>query len=293
MNTTIKKIFMLAAVAIAALLSACGEDSTGSSTAKPTISDLEVGLVNSKVTYIGSDLHMDAEIVAEGTIDVIKVELHPEDGSGVDIEAEFDEYSGLKNTTFHKHIDIPATATAGDYHFHLIVIDQEGNSTEAEAELSIQELVDEEAPELTIESAPTSGQSFSTGDSITISVHITDNHELAGLFVGLVFESDSIADADVGGTNTKVIPMLHTHEFDMHHDEEEHDHEEGHDHDHGVEAEFTATIVVGAENDNNMTPAPIEGDNAWKSGNYYILVRTKDTAGNWTFSEKYPLEINL
>ena len=70
--------------------------------------------------------------------------------------------------------------------------------------------------------------------------------------------------------------MLHTHDFD--------------DPD---ETEFTASIAVGAANDNNMTPAPIQGDNAWRSGNYYILVKSKDAKGNWAYSSHYPIVINL
>jgi hypothetical protein len=50
---------------------------------------------------------------------------------------------------------------------------------------------------------------------------------------------------------------------------------------------------VGAGYDNNMTPAPIEGDNAWQSGNYYILIKAVDAKGNWTYSIHYPIVINL
>jgi hypothetical protein len=246
--------------------------------AKPVISILELGLDNSHVAYIGADLHIEAEIVAEGKIDKITVEIHQEEGSSEEIDTTYTEFSGLKNTTFHKHVGIPSTTVAGTYHCHITVIDMEGNSTTVEDEISIEELVDTEAPEITISSAPTSGQTFANGQTITISGSVTDNISLAGLVVALVYETDAIADADVSGAaGTKVIVMLHTHDF-------------GDDPD---ETDFTASIVVGAANDNNMTPAAITGDNAWKSGNYYILVKSKDALANWAISAHYPIVINL
>lgn len=275
MNTKYRTLFVAFTVAIMIMVTSGCKNSTGPDVDKPVISELEIGIGNSHVGYIGSDLHMQAEIVAEGKIDLITVEIHKEDGTGEEIEAEYDDYAGLLNATFHKHIDIPDGTAAGDYHFHLTVTDQEGNSTSVEEELTIEELVDNEAPVLTISAAPTNGQTFATGETISISGSITDNVALGGMLVALVFENDAISDADVTGANSKVIVMLHTHDFD--------------DPD---ETNFTASIVVGAEYDNNMTPALITGDNAWKTGNYYILVRTKDVSGNWTFSDHYPLVIN-
>lgn len=273
MNKIFKTFIVIFTLAVAGVFTACNQDDEISA---PEITGLEVGLSNSRVAYIGSDLHVEAEIIAEGKIALVNVEMHKEDGSGEEIEAEFDEFAGLKNTNFHKHIDIPAETTAGDYHFHLTVTDQNGNSTTVEEEITIEELVDEEAPELTVSSAPANGQTFAVGETITLSGTVTDNMGLGGMLVALVYEDDAIADADVTGDNSQVIVMLHTHTFDS-------------DYSH----DFTASIEVGAEYDNNMTPALIEGDNAWKSGNYYILARVKDAKGNWTFSSHYPLVINL
>jgi len=244
---------------------------------KPVIDLLELGLANSKTAYVGADLHIEAEIVAEGKINKITVEIHQEEGSSDEIKVEYDEFAGLKNTTFHKHVDIPATTVAGTYHCHVIVSDMDGNSTTVEEEISIEAMVDDEAPILTFSSVPENGKTFSNDETISISGSITDNISLAGLVVALVYETDNIADADVSGAaNTKVIVMLHTHEFE--------------DPD---ETDFSASIKVGAANDNNMDPAAIQGDNAWKSGNYYILVKSKDAIGNWAISKHYPIVINL
>ncbi|MBN2820489.1 MAG: DUF4625 domain-containing protein [Bacteroidales bacterium] len=273
MNT---KVLLIAVVFAAGLLfTSCEKDDE--TVPKPVIDLLELGLANSKIAYIGADLHIEAEIVAEGKIDKITVEIHQEEGGSDEIKAEYDEFGGLKNTTFHKHVDIPATTVAGTYHCHITVTDMDGNSTTLEEEISIEAMVDDEAPIITISSAPENGKTFSNDETISISGSITDNISLAGMVVALVYETDNIADADVSGAaNTKVIVMLHTHDFE--------------DPD---ETDFSATIQVGAVNDNNMTPAAIQGDNAWKSGNYYILVKSKDAMGNWAISDHYPIVISL
>jgi hypothetical protein len=274
MNT---RVFLIVIAFMAGLFfTSCEKDDE--TVPKPVIDLLELGLANSKIAYIGADLHIEAEIVAEGKIDKVTVEIHQEEGSSDEIEVEYDEFAGLKNTTFHKHVDIPATTVAGTYHCHITVTDMEGNSTTVEEEITIEELVDTEAPVITITSAPDNGKTFANGETISISGGVTDNISLAGLVVALVYETDNIADADVSGAaNTKVIVMLHTHDF-------------GDDPD---ETDFTASINVGAANDNNMTPAPIQGDNAWKSGNYYILIKSKDAKDNWAISAHYPIVINL
>ena len=82
----------------------------------------------------GDDMHLEAEIVAEGLIKRIDVEIHKEDGS-FEIEKSYTEgkYIGVKNTEFHEHIDIPANAPLGEYHLHFTVTDQQGQTTLAEA----------------------------------------------------------------------------------------------------------------------------------------------------------------
>lgn len=276
MNTKIKYLIAFFSIALMATFSSCNKDDENETIPKPVISNLEVGLDNSHAAYAGADLHLEAEIVAEGRINKITVEIHQEEGSSDEIVAVYDEYAGLKNTIFHKHVIIPDSTTLGTYHCHITVSDMEGNSTSVEEEIEIEELNDTEAPVLTISSAPTDGQSFANGETISISGHVEDNITMGGILIALVYESDSIADADVDDENPKVIVMLHNHDF-------------GDDPD---EYDFDTSIVVGAANDNNTPPAPIQGDNAWKTGNYYILVKAEDAKGNWTFSDHYKVVLN-
>ncbi len=274
MKTTIKTIILLFITSSMLFFTACEDDDDD--VLKPVINNLEVGLGDSHVAYVGADLHLQANIYAEGKVDVITVEIHQEQGSSDEIKATYDNYAGVIDPIFHKHVDIPTETPVGTYHVHITVTDMLGYQTTVEDEIEIKELTDEEAPEINISSAPENGQTFASGEAISISGNITDNLSLAGMFIALVYESDNINDADVTGANTSVIVMLHTHDFE---DPDEY--------------EFSASIEVGAANDNNMTPAPIQGDNAWQSGNYYILVKCKDAKGNWAYSNHYPIVINL
>jgi hypothetical protein len=118
-------------------------------TPKPEIISFELGHDNSKTGYIGSDLHIDAEILAPGKIDRVKVEIHYEgmhdtksafgqaDEEIWEFDSVYTEFSGLKNTVFHKDISIPDFAEDGDYHFHFSVTDMEGNQTSIDEELEI------------------------------------------------------------------------------------------------------------------------------------------------------------
>jgi len=150
MNLKMKSIGFFLAIAIMAILSSCDKDDDDV-VPKPTISGLEVGYGDSSTVNVGQDLHIEAEILAEGKIDKITVEIHMEgDHDHTDetdegeehieeIEKEYTNYTGQKNATFHEHIEIPENMEAGEYHFHLKVVDQEGNSVSAETELMIKE----------------------------------------------------------------------------------------------------------------------------------------------------------
>lgn len=106
---------------------------------KPTIKIVEVGSENNKKAHAGSDLHLEAEIMAAGTIENIVVGIHPKTTGGWEYTKTFTEgYTGTKNATLHEHIDIPLTATPGDYHLHIKVTDKTGQVTEAESELTIE-----------------------------------------------------------------------------------------------------------------------------------------------------------
>jgi hypothetical protein len=259
--------------------------------AKPLISNIEFGSshddYDDHIAFLGAEMHVEAEIVAEGKIDYISVELHPEGDEAHEEDSHDHEiwaydstytegFTGLKNTTFHKHIEIPLSAEAGAYHFHFAVVDMEGNQVSFEAEVVLETIDDDETPVISINEAPESEQPMTTGDSISIAGKVTDNMGLSGLLVALVYESDMISDEDVLGDHTSIIVLLHTHDFED-----------------PMNVDFAAQIEVGANLDNNMIPTTITGANTWKSGNYYILVKGTDANGNWAYSDHYPIVLNL
>lgn len=132
MNFRIKSIVLCFAVVTALGFASCEED-----LAAPTLSNHEIGENNSMTATIGDELHMDVEIDAPGKIDKITVDLHPESVTGDDIEAEYTGYSGQLNADFHEDLAIPATAPAGEYHFHMTVTDEAGKSTSYEVDVDI------------------------------------------------------------------------------------------------------------------------------------------------------------
>jgi len=281
MKTKIRAMAAILAAASIVIFYSCEKD-----VPKPVVNLTELGYENSKTGYAGSDLHIEADIVAEGKIDNVKIEIHPEGDHGKgasatlhegewEVDTTYTKFSGLKNTTFHEHIDVPVFAEPGDYHFHFIVTDMEGNQTTVEEELEILIPSDAVAPVITITSAPAANQAFSNGQSVSISGSVSDDKALGGIYIGLVRAGQNLTDVQVNATNT--ITILHTHDFPN-----------------PAAHTFSASIKVGAAKDNNITPKDITGDIAWQSGNYYIVVKCVDAfGGNWTYSSHYPIVINL
>lgn len=124
--------------ACALIFSSCKDDKTEDA-AKPAIELNEVGMENSKTVTAGSDLHLEGKITAENLIKRIDIDIHQEGSGSFKITKSFTEgkYIGVKNTTFHEHIDIPADAPAGKYHLHFSVTDQSGQTEMKESELTV------------------------------------------------------------------------------------------------------------------------------------------------------------
>jgi hypothetical protein len=276
------KLMLFASIFLLMIASCKKEDETPP---KPVVTLTELGYENSKIGYTGTDFHIEAEIVAEGKIDKVTIEIHPEGEHEKNIleflnegEWEFDstytKFSGLKNTNFHEHIDIPVHADTGHYHFHFAVVDMEGQQTIVEEEVHVIYPDDDTFPQVNVNGAPSVNQVFNNGETISISGIVSDDKALGGMYIGLVRVDQNLSDGDVNATNT--ITLLHTHDFDS-----------------DTEHNFSASITVGAEFDNNITPKEISGDIAWQSADYYLLVKCKDAyGGNWAFSQHYPIVIN-
>jgi len=115
---------------------ACNKD--GDVVARPSISNLELGSGNSKTGYPGADIHIEATIVAPGTVAGINVRIRPESGTGWEFNNAFTEgYAGSKNAVFHEHIDIPENAVTGQYRVSITVTDKAGNTVEETMDLNV------------------------------------------------------------------------------------------------------------------------------------------------------------
>jgi len=141
----ITSITVVLFIAAAFFFTACDDDDA---VAKPAITILELGSGdshgNEHSALVGGELHIEADIIAEGKIDKINIRLHPEgedehsvSEDGWELDTTYTKFAGLKNTLFHEHVDIDPDAEPGVYHFDFVVTDMEGNQSNAEAEVVI------------------------------------------------------------------------------------------------------------------------------------------------------------
>lgn len=147
MKRYITMSLVMALLTVAFVFSSCKKDDEMPD--KPIITLTEVGHDNSRHAHPGHDMHLEADVLAEGLISRIDIEIHQEEGSGFEIEKSFTDgkYIGVKNIEFHEHIDIPANAPLGEYHLHFTVTDKEGQQTTAECHIEIVEDDDDDDDE--------------------------------------------------------------------------------------------------------------------------------------------------
>ena len=188
-----KTNFKLIAIALflGTFLFSCSSDDDENFGA-PTISGFEYGEGSShsteQIAYKGSDIHLEAEIMAEATVSSITVSIHSHDLTPGDDEVEWDfeqiftdsNYLVI-NPTFHEHIDVPEDAPAGEYHIELLVIDEEGNSTEVEGYIQILDIIT--LSDISIDTTVARGNDFHTEfmisavngiHNITVDIHAHD-----------------------------------------------------------------------------------------------------------------------
>ena len=105
-----------------------------------TLSDISI---DTTVTR-GDDFHVAFMINATNGIHNITVDVHshgitPGDGEiGWHYNEIFSEgFHGLTNVEFHKHIDVPMTAPAGEYHLVITVEDEDGNTKKIDRHINV------------------------------------------------------------------------------------------------------------------------------------------------------------
>lgn len=200
MNFNFKSVVYFLTMLTVVSFTSCNKDDGGEAKA-PNITLIELGESNSHKATVGADLHMEAEVIAEGTIEKIEVEMHPESGSGDDIEAVYTNYADQKNADFHEHIEIPATAVPGEYHFHLKVVDKNGNTSEVDAEVEI-EANPSNAPIISdLEIGTNDNHKASVGGDLHLDAKITAVNLIDKIEIDLHPESGSGDDIEAVFTN--------------------------------------------------------------------------------------------
>jgi len=147
---TMKKrsLFTIAALAAGLIFTSCEDDEATVDTEAPQITDLEVG--HDGELHTGEDVHLEFNVTDNVKLAYYEVEIHAEGEEDHDhrviakehweYENRFDEISGLRNKEVHHHdIQVPDSSEVelGEYHFHLLVADEAGNTTESELELML------------------------------------------------------------------------------------------------------------------------------------------------------------
>lgn len=120
----------------------------------PVISNVEVGAVHDEgaedvhadegIAHPGESMHVGADILAFARIESITVNIHSDEitPAAGEVAWEFEEvYTNTKyqvlNAELHEDIMVPENTALGEYHVYIIVVDEAGNSTRAEAHFDL------------------------------------------------------------------------------------------------------------------------------------------------------------
>ena len=120
----------------------------------PVISNLEVGAVHDEgaedvhadegIAHPGESMHIGADILAFARIESVTVDINSDEitPAAGEVAWEFEEvYTDAKyqvlNAELHEDIMVPENAALGEYHVYIIVVDEAGNSTRAEAHFDL------------------------------------------------------------------------------------------------------------------------------------------------------------
>lgn len=143
-------VFLLMALAITFV--ACDKDDDKDTKTPPDIYEFSAGLHDHSSNEVqrGGEVIVDFKVRSrnDGRLEAYHIEIHdhPESGNPADeyllIDELFDNdptFKGTRNATVHKHIAIPQDAPLGEYHVEVFVVDEYGNTAEAETHIYVVE----------------------------------------------------------------------------------------------------------------------------------------------------------
>lgn len=285
------------ALLVLIILGSCSsDDHQHEQLSKPTMQNIEVGLNNNETGIIGRDFHFNADIIAGEKIEEISVAIFPRTKEEYVGEWSFqivwNEFKGLRNTTVHKHFDIPKDAVEGVYDFIVSVTDENGSLAVEEREITVfhpENLpVDPEVSNFSIsrnfEFFYREGE-FSQGNQLKINDSISSQATVSGvkgdgrMYLLLIKKDlehrpETIADIDF----SKAI----VYDYYEHTAWTEVDDFSNfvYDLDSFTTVRGIPVFAMGADYDNAPEPNAISGDKQWEAGTYYFGTLYENTTFN-------------
>lgn len=180
-------------IALQILFVSCQKDNKDLPVAEPKVENLEIGYENGKKAYTESDLHLEANITAEGTIKSVRVQITPKEAGGSwFVDRTYTKgFTGNKEANLHEHYDVPKRAKEGTYDVVIIVTDAKGNKTVVEDVLTI-----ERDPSLPI---VTEKSSSYDNDVLNVKAKISAPNKLASIHVRVRGIEEIYTDEDLVG----------------------------------------------------------------------------------------------
>lgn len=192
-----KKKLIMGAMALlsvfAMTLTSCSDDNDSPSNGSIEIKDVEFGHHNNGLGTIGKDLHLECKIKSSSKIKAIRVSIIKDANNKVEKVYNSGKYIGVLNTTFHEHIDLPATLAEGEYKGTITVTNTEGTVKTVNAKITLKKKeVDPNMPKIsdlkvnTMESTANGKVTFTANietkdpvDEIEIEFHGDKEYEMA------------------------------------------------------------------------------------------------------------------
>ncbi|MCV9927870.1 DUF4625 domain-containing protein [Flavobacterium sp. LS1R49] len=290
----------------ASTFTACNNDDEKPEVLKPTAKNIEIGSGNNKQGQIGRDFHFNADVTAGGKIADVQLKILPKKGEKYatdwKLELIWNEYIGAKNTTVHKHFNIPNDAPEGKYDFYFIVLDTNGSKLEIKEDLTI-------VHPANLPTDPVIGRDmisrnetliyhmgtwvepeliFKKNDELTAHAQISQIKGDGILYSVLIKKSANYHPESIDNLDfNKVIVISKVEHKDL-----------------APASKITTLqkvndvwggekILIGAPNDANKPNAnPITNEKIWESGVYNWVVLYKNTTYNLNVYKSMPITIN-
>ncbi|MDT0678535.1 DUF4625 domain-containing protein [Autumnicola musiva] len=305
----IRIFYVLAFISFLSFTSCSNDDDQNIEPAEATLTNIEIGLNNNERGIIGRDFHLNADIVAGERIDMVSVDIlpreHEEYAGDWSFNISWDEYSGLRNTTVHKHFDIPDDAVEGVYDFIITVSDENGSISEEVRTITI--FLPENLPvdpDLTTFNLSLNGNfiyrngeftenetSLKVNDTISSQADISSGKGDGKMYLILINASLDHRPETIDAIDFSKVIVYDYYEHSNWTDTETFSNFVF-DLDSFEIVRDVPQMVIGAESDNAPEPNPIEGEKQWETGTYYFGLVYENTTYNVGLFHYIEIEIS-